>query len=280
LLRELAGRQARPTGHASVIPSTRSAWPPGRPCFAPRLGDYLARLAQQSLAALLDRPAGLARALRQASTLLTLDVECLDVPTAWILHSAGWPATEGEQGMVLGSAPSELRGAVEIASHGPIRAVVEAVRAVRAMSTPVGPATLVALPSPAALAEAAGPGRSDWSRTVLQALVRSLGELDCLAGILFDGDDGVPALGRLLDHYRLAAICVRRHGDTRAAPPGASVARALPLATLVSASEVDLAGALLVTTDGGVAPSVAPEDLVRAAKTVRATSSSTPPASS
>jgi hypothetical protein len=237
-------------------------WPPREPCFAPRLGDYLARLEQESLGSLLTRPAALGRALRRATLLLGLSVECLDVPAAWILHSAAWPATIGEHGIELGSAPSELRAPLETAGSGPLLAVREALRALPPAAT--APATLVALPSPATLARA-GSVADEWSRAVLQVFVRSLGEMDVLAGVMLDGDDGAPALGRLLDHYQLTPVCIRRPADTRPLPPGAIAARALPIEALIGPA---LAWETLVTTDGPVVPLVAPEELLRASRAV------------
>jgi len=243
-------------------------WPPRGLCFAPRLGDYLARLEQEPLGSLLARPAALGRALRRASELLGLTVECLDVPAAWILHSAGWPATLGEHGINLGPAPAELRAPTDTAGKGPLLAVREALGALPPVST--APATLIALPSPATLVRAAGPGREDWARSTLQAFVRSVGELDVLAGVMLDGDDAVPVLGRLLDHYQLTPVCIRRPADTRPLPPGALVARALPIDTLTgpALATACLASDTLVTTDGPVAALVTPEDLLRASRAV------------
>ena len=244
-------------------------WPPRGVCFAPRLGDYLARLEQEPLGSLLGRPAALGRALRRASELLSLTVECLDVPAAWILHSAGWPAALGEHGIELGSAPAAPHAPLETASNGPLAAVREVLRALPPVTD--APATLIALPSPATLAQMAG-ASDDWSRAVLQAVARSLGELDVLAGVMFDGDDGVPALGRILDHYQLTAVCIRRPADTRPVPPGARVARALSIGTLTSSAlaTVDLAPDTLITTDGPVATLVAPEELLHASRAVAA----------
>jgi hypothetical protein len=244
---------------------------------------------------LLASPATLGRALRRASELLGLSVECLDVPAAWILHSAGWPATVGEHGINLGPAPAELRAPMETANSGPLAAVREALRALPPVLT--APATLIALPSPATLAQAAGEqlcssgphhgrdsgqiasprrgeadarsaageGEADWARSTLQAFVRSVGELDVLAGVMLDGDDAVPVLGRLLDHYQLTPVCVRRPADTRPLPPGAIVARALPIDTLTgpALATAGFASDTLVTTDGPVAALVAPEELLR-----------------
>jgi hypothetical protein len=208
-------------------------------------------------------------------------VECLDVPAAWILHSAGWPATVGEHGIELGSKPNTLRSPLETAANGPLFAVREAIRALPPSSA--APATLVTLPSPATLAMAAGAGREseanplrvselkDWSRAVLQALVRSLGELDVLAGVMFDGEDGAPALGRLLDHYQLTPVCIRLPADTRPLPQGALGVRALSLEALAASAvaAVDDASETLVTTDGPVSPLVVPEELLRASRTQR-----------
>ena len=240
------------------------AWPPRHRCFAPRLGEYLARLKPAPLASLLARPAALARAFRRASELLELEVECLDVPASWILHSAGWPATVGEHGIELGPASAELRAPIETVGNGPLLAVQEALRALPPLATT--PATLLALPSPTKLAQAAGEGKANWARAALQAFVRSVGELDLLAGVMLDGDDGLAALGPLLDHYRLTPVCIRRPSDTRLLPPGVMAARALPIeAIMVSApGEADS----LVTTDGPVSPLVAPEELLRASRAV------------
>jgi len=240
------------------------------PCFAPRLGEYLARLEQEPLGSLLGRPAALARALRRASELLGLRVECLDVPAPWILHSAGWPATIGPHGMDLGPAPAALRAPLETIGNGPLAAVREALRALPPLTVP--PATLIALPSPATLAQAAGAGHEKWSRAVLQAFVRFLGELDVLVGVMLEGDDGVSALGRLLDHYELTAVCIRRPAEPRPVPPGALLARALPIDVLTgpALATACVASDTLITTDGPVAPLVAPEELLRASRAVGA----------
>jgi hypothetical protein len=232
----------------------KGPWPPPQPCFAPRIGEYLARLEQAPLATLLAQPAALARAFRRSTELLGLKVECLDVPATWILHSVGWPATIGEHGIELGPAPKAPRTGGETASSGPLAAVREALRLLPEMNP--SPATLLALPSPATLAWV---GRGEeWARAVLQAFVRSVGELDLLCGVMFDGDDGVAALVGVLEHYGLAPLCIRRVADTRPAPMWAMVARALPLETLA------LTGFdRLVTTDGPLAAGVAPEDLLR-----------------
>ena len=299
-------------------------WPPRGLCFAPRLGDYLARLEQEPLGSLFARPAALGRALRRASELLGLRVECLDVPAAWILHSAGWPATVGEHDVKLGPAPAELRAPMETAGNGPLLAVREALRALPPVST--SPATLIALPSPATLAQAAGEqlcssgphhgrdsgriasprrgeadaregasvasggggggagpevpeggsaageGEADWARAVLQAFVRSVGEMNVLAGVMLDGDDAIPVLGRLLDHYQLTPVCIRRPADTRPHPPGVIVACALPIEVLTGPALATawLASDTLVTTDGPVAALVTPEDLLRVSRAVAA----------
>jgi hypothetical protein len=240
-------------------------WPPHGRVFAPRLGDYLARLEQATLASLFARPAALGRALRRASQLLALEVECLDVPAAWILHAAGWPATVGDHGVQLGGAPAKLRPPAETAGAGPLFAVREALRALP--PPPSAPATLIALPSPVTLARLAPAVDPAWARDTLQALVRSLGELDLLAGAMLDGDDGVTALGRMLDHHQLAAICIRRWDDPRPAPPGALLARALSIdAFCDGASAANLPAETLVTTDGPVAPDVPPETLLQASR--------------
>jgi hypothetical protein len=238
----------------------RGHWPPRAPCFAPRLGEYLARLEQEPLPSLLARPAALARALRRASELLELEVECLDVPATWILHSAGWPAAVGERGIELGAAPSTLPSPAEIVKSGPLAVVREALRALPPANA--APATLLALPSPARLAEAAR-DEGYW-RACLQTLVRSVGELEVLAAVMLDGDDGVAALHGVLAHYQLAAVCIRRPGDARPLPAGAIVARAWPLEMLAGAAPDE--SALLITTDGAVSPEVAPEDLLRASR--------------
>jgi hypothetical protein len=269
VLRELARRQARPAGDAAVTRPAAERWPPRGICFVPRLGEYLARFEQEPLASLFGRPAALARALRRASTLLALEVECLDVPAAWILHSAGWPATVGDASIVLAGAPTEIRTPVESLTQGPLLAAIASLRTLRSPTTASAPATLVALPSPATLAKSAGAGQAEWSRAVLQALVRALGDLDFLAGIMLDGDDGVATLGRLLDHYQMTAVCMRPPGDTRSVPPGALAARALPITSLAGAAKVDTGGALLVTCDGPVSSSVAPDDLMRASRAIR-----------
>ncbi|MBN2575015.1 MAG: hypothetical protein JXP73_10670 [Deltaproteobacteria bacterium] len=245
--------------------ANRRVWPPQGPCFAPRLGEYLARLEQAPLSSLLARPDALARAFRRASELLSLDVECLDVPAAWILRSAGWPATVGERGIALGSQPAALRAPAETIDCGPLLAAREALRSLPPSNTPR--TTLIALPSPAVLTQATA-GRADWARAMVQALVRSFGESGIPAGVLFDEDDGVTELGRLLDHYQLAPICVRRSQDARPVPSGAMVARALPLVALTGGAPGSLGTDALVTTDGPVASEVAPEDLLRAARTV------------
>jgi len=237
------------------------SWPPRHVCFAPRLGGYLARLQQEPLGSLLARPAALGRALRRASELLALTVECLDVPAAWILHSAGFSATVGDDSVALGPAPAELRAPLAAAAEGPLLAVREALRKLPPANP--APATLVALPSPALLAQAAGAGREDWARAVLQAIVRSLGELDVLAGVMFDGDDAVSALGRSLEHYRLTPVCVRRGDDSRPLPPGALAARAL---IDLSPTHTTPGSELLLTTDGPVSPRVPPEDLLRTSR--------------
>ena len=243
-------------------------WPPQRLCFVPRLGDYLARLEHASLASLLARPAALARALRWASELLGLRVECLDVPAAWILHAAGWPAAFAEHGIEIGPPPAEAPAAHETAERGPLLAVRDALRALPASTS--APATLISLPSPATLASAAGAGHEEWSRAVLQALIRSLGQIDVLSGVMFDDDDGILALGRLLDHFQLTPICVRRPSDNRPPPPGALVARAVTLDALANRSPeiAGVASEMLATTDGPVSPNVAPEDLLRASRRV------------
>jgi hypothetical protein len=206
-------------------------WPPRTASFVPRLGDYLARLEQQPIEELLARPAALGRALRQASKLLGLQVECLDVPGAWILRSAGWPTSTDGQG--LGPPPAEL-------------------------------ATLLALPSPAVLGKAAGADRQGWARGVLQLFLRLVGEGNVVTGVMFEGDDGASSLAGVLAHYGLAPVCIRGVEDRRPAPAGALIARALPLAGPV---EEDAASAdRLITTDGAVHPSVPPEDLLRASR--------------
>jgi hypothetical protein len=264
VLRELARRQARAAGDAPVSGGSRN-WPPRQPCFLPRLGDYLARLEQEPLASLLARPAALARALRRAGDLLSLTVECLDVPAAWLLHSAGWPATVGEHGIALGSAPAEPRAPAETVKSGPLAAVCEALRSLPPSQRE--PVTLLALPSPASLARAAGGELGDWPRAALQALLRTVGELGALAGILFDDDEGVTSLGRLLEHYQLTPVCVRGPEDARPAPAGAAVARALPLPALAGgAPAAGLVRERLVTTLGAVAAEVAPQDLLRASQ--------------
>jgi hypothetical protein len=91
-----------------------------------------------------------------------------------------------------------------------------------------------------------------------------LGELDVLAGVIFDGDDGVPALGRLLDHYQLTPVCIRRPGDARPMPPAAIAARALSIEALMGGKFGE--SELLMTTDGPVASLVAPEALLRASR--------------
>jgi hypothetical protein len=205
--------------------------------------------------------------------LLSLTVECLDVPAAWILHSAGWPATLGERGMELGPAPATLRAPPETAGNGPLAAVREALRALPLLTA--APSTLVALPSPATLAQAAGAGvpiSDQWSRAVLQAFVRCLGEMDVLAGVMLDGDDGVSELSRMLDHFQLTAVCIRGPADPRPLPPGALAARALPIDGLTgpALATAGIASDTLITTDSPVAVLVAPEDLLRASRAVAA----------
>lgn len=241
-------------------------WPPQGACFAPRLGEYLARLEQQPLAALLAQPASLGRALRRASNLLALEVECLDVPATWMLHSAGWPGSVGEHGVELGCAPAELRAPAETVGGGPLAAVREALRTLPPFVA--GPATLIALPSPATLAEAAGPNREPWSRGVLQALIRAVGELDVLVGVMFEGDDGVASLAGVLAHYRLSPVCIRRLADTRPPPPSAFIARALSLEALIAGSSS--ARDPLVTSDGALPALAEPEDLVKASRALAA----------
>jgi hypothetical protein len=219
-------------------------------------------LQQEPLASLFARPAALGRALRRASELLALEVECLDVPATWILHGAGWPATVGEQGIELGPAPVALRPPVETASNGPLAAVREALRALPPSSAP--PATLMALPSPATLALAAGAGHEKWAQATLRAFVRLVGEIDVVVGVMLDGDDGVAALGGLLDHYGFTPVCLRGVGDSRPAPVGALVARALSIEALMGGAPGELGP--LVTSDGPVAPLVEPEHLLRAGR--------------
>jgi hypothetical protein len=196
--------------------------------------------------------------------LLVLEVECLDVPAAWILHSAGWPATIGEHGIALGPAPAELRAPSESVKGGPLYAVREALRTLPPSKTAL--ATILSLPSPATLAKAAGAASQQWSRGTLQAFVRSVGELDVLAGVMVDGDDGVTALGGLLDHYRLSPVCTRQPGDTSSLPAGALVARALSIEALAGGDFGEQE--YLLTTDGPVALLVLPEELLRASRAV------------
>jgi hypothetical protein len=162
--------------------------------------------------------------------------------------------------MDLGPAPAALRAPLETIGNGPLAAVREALRALPPLTVP--PATLIALPSPATLAQAAGAGHEKWSRAVLQAFVRFLGELDV----------GVSALGRLLDHYELTAVCIRRPAEPRPVPPGALLARALPIDVLTgpALATACVASDTLITTDGPVAPLVAPEELLRASRAVGA----------
>ncbi len=211
-------------------------WPPRLPCFVPRLGEYLGRLEQQPMSALLAQPHLLGRALRRASTLFELEVECLDVPAAWL----------GDD-------------------EGPRLAIREALRALRTLGGAEVPATLIAVPSPAALAALGGRGEAS-ARSLLQTFLRSLGELDLLAGVMFDGDDG--ALGRVLAHYRMAGICIRGMDHDAVTPPGALVARPLPLATLAKGIPPELTTAELMTTDGPVDPAVTPEELVEVSRAV------------
>lgn len=199
---------------------------PRLPCFVPRLGEVLARLAQQPIAALLARPDALGRALRQASTLLGLEAECLEVPAAWLAGDRAHPP-----------------------------AVREALRTLRARAQPDAPASLVAVPSPVTLTRATGTSESD-ARAILLGFLRSLGEADVLAGVMLDGDDGVAALGGLLGHFGLTPISIRRPGGDAAVPPGTLVARALPLAALATHTAAEL-----VTTEGPVDAAVAPEAL-------------------
>jgi hypothetical protein len=235
-------------------------WPPRTASFVPRLGDYLARLEQQPIEELLARPAALGRALRQASKLLGLQVECLDVPGAWILRSAGWPTSTDGQG--LGPPPAELLPAAETTNRGPLATVRQALAALPPASSPL--ATLLALPSPAVLGKAAGADRQGWARGVLQLFLRLVGEGNVVTGVMFEGDDGASSLAGVLSHYGLAPVCIRGVEDRRPAPAGALIARALPLAGPV---EEDAASAdRLITTDGAVHPSVPPEDLLRASR--------------
>ena len=191
------------------------------------------------MSALLDRPATLGRALRRASTLLGLEAECLEVPAAWL-------GDEDER---------------------PRLAVLEALRTLRALDQPGAPATLVALPSPATLALVAPEGEAQF-RATLQRFLRAVGELGILAGVMWDGDDGATALGGVLAHYEMTAICIRRVGDDAAVPPGALVARAMPLSELAGAMPAALGAAPFVTADGPVDPAVAPEELLAVSRAV------------
>jgi hypothetical protein len=228
------------------------------------------------LTALLARPPLLGRALRRSSELLALEVECLDVPAAWILHGAGWPATVGEHGIALGPAPAEPRPPAEAGKSGPLAAVAEALRALPPSGRRL--ATLLALPSPEGLARAAGREGEPWSRATLQAFLRSVGELDVLVGVMFDGDDGAEALRGVLDHYQLAPVCIRQAGDARPVPPGAVVARAVGI-EVAGGALVECAS--IVTSDGPVSPLVEPEILVKASRAMaeraRAARASTQP---
>jgi hypothetical protein len=203
------------------------------------------------MSALLDRPATLGCALRRASRLLGLEAECLEVSAAWLAAGDG----------------------------GARRAAVrDGLRALHALEQTDPPATLVAVPSPATLARPSGgragepspgsPLSDEAARSALQAFLRSLGELDVLAGVMFDGDDGVAALGGILTHYGMTAICIRRAGDDAAAPPGALVARALPMASLLGAAATARGTAVIITTDGQVDPTVAPRDLLEVSRAV------------
>ena len=120
--------------------------------------------------------------------------------------------------------------------------------------------------------QAAGAGHEKWSRAVLQAFVRCLGEMDVLAGVMLDGDDGVPALGRLIEHYQLTAVCIRRPADPRPLPPGALGAYALSIEALTGSAlaEACLTSNTLITTAGPVAALVVPEELLRASRAVAA----------
>ena len=194
-------------------------WPPRLPCFVPRLCEYLARIEQRPLSALLGRPDALGRALRRASTLLELEAECLEVPVAWL----------------------------GVEEDRPRLALCAALGTLRNLDQSTAPATLIAVPSPETLARASGGNEHD-ARSVLQALLRSLGELDVLAGVMLDGDDGVAALGGILDHYGMTAICIRGASDESAGLPGVLVARAYALAALTKRVPAASGTTALITT--------------------------------
>ncbi len=204
--------------------------------------------------ALLSRPARLAGALRRSSELLGLEVECLEISAEWILG--------------VGGAHHQLHAPAELMRTGPLAAVREALQALP--RSPRAPATLVALPSPATLAAADGGTVSpDAARATLQAIVRSLGELDRLAGVMVLGDDGIGALGRLLEFYQLTPISVRRPSDPPPCEPGALVALAVPLlgSTPVALSSAALlTTATLVTTEGPVGSDVSADALLSASR--------------
>jgi hypothetical protein len=199
----------------------------------PRLGDYLGRLEQQPMSALLARPDALGRALGRASALLGLEAECLDVPPAWLAAADETPRLAAREGL----------------------------RTLAALGRADPPATLVAVPSPATLARQSGRD-ADFARSALQSFLRSLGEIDVLAGVMFDGDDGVAALSGILGHYGMTAICIRGPADAAPVPRGALIARAAHWAELAEASPTLQDPVTLITTQGPVDPTVAPEELL------------------
>jgi hypothetical protein len=93
--------------------------------------------------------------------------------------------------------------------------------------------------------------------------VRSLGELDLLAGVLLTADEAYDALYRMLDHYQLTSILLRRPGDVRPARLGTLAALAVELDAEPDAL---LGETKLVTTERPIPWDTEPETLIRASR--------------